>query len=321
MFSFVKGFSRVLFLITFVLSIGCLSGQASDDKDKYLLVYYRQSVSGNYDFFAKNINYCPYQIQVDFTKLTGAEITTQLPYQGVIDAQSKEQYLFSIRPKSEAGFSFKYTYNYWMGDPAQVFPQTQDDYILPYRSGTSLKVTQGYNGHYSHKDTYALDFELTESTAICAAKDGIVVKTKEDSKQGGPSKAFAGDCNYITVYQVDGTLAEYVHLKYNGSIVSVGDTVRAGQVIGYGGNTGWSTSPHLHFAVKQPIPMGYQTIPVKFLGAKSKRIALEENHSYRAYVPTNNAKEDKLAGGLKTFFGRIAHSQSPTSAAKGGQGE
>ncbi|MES2733833.1 MAG: M23 family metallopeptidase [Bacteroidota bacterium] len=299
--------TTVFFLLTQLFT--SLASLAATEQDKYLLVYYRQSASGNYDFYAKNLNYCPYQLQIEFSKLISAEVTTPLPYYTVIQAQSNEQYLFSIRPKDEAAFSFKFAYNYWLGDPEQVVSGgDQTDYVLPYRAGTSLKVTQGYNGPYSHKDTYALDFELLESTAICAAKDGLVVQTKEDSKRGGPDKTFAKDCNYITVYQLDGTIAEYVHLKQNGSIVSVGDTIHAGQVIGYGGNTGWSTSPHLHFCVKQPIKMGYETIPVKFLSAKSKKIALESNHTYRAYPPAKD--EQPAPNSWRNLFGLIAHSSS-----------
>ena len=308
-----RTFLKVFYTLLFVLiafPITCLSSRAAGEQDKYLLVYYRQSASGNYDFYAKNMNFCPYQIQIEFPKLTGAEVTVNLPYYSVIQAQSNEQYLFSIRPSDLATFNFKYNYNYWMGDPERVISEEQNDYVLPYRAGTSLKLTQGYNGAYSHKNTYALDFELVESTAVCASKAGVVVQTKEDSQQGGPSKAFAKDCNFITVYHFDGTFAEYVHLKYNGSIVSVGDTVRAGQVIGYGGNTGWSTSPHLHFCVKQPAKMGYQTIPVKFLSAKSKVIALEViDRSYRAYLPEKN--ERMAHNTWRNLFGLLAHTPTP----------
>lgn len=81
-------------------------------------------------------------------------------------------------------------------------------------------------------------------------------------------KAYAGD--YIIAF-ADGTVAEngydanvkgnYVVIKhYNSethyyhmrerSALAVGQTINAGDTIGYMGSTGWSTGPHLHFGVK-----------------------------------------------------------------------
>jgi murein DD-endopeptidase MepM/ murein hydrolase activator NlpD len=57
----------------------------------------------------------------------------------------------------------------------------------------------------------------------------------------------------ISVLQVDGTYAEYLHLRHGGTVVKPGDRVVAGQLIGYSGNTGWSSTPHIHFHVYVPI--------------------------------------------------------------------
>jgi murein DD-endopeptidase MepM/ murein hydrolase activator NlpD len=297
-----------LFIIYFLQTVVFFASAQTQGRveDRYFSLYSRKNVDGSYDFFARNQNYCPYQVQVSFSEFTGAETSVSLPHYTVVDAQVKEQFLFNVKPNGKEPFNFKYAYNFWMGDPKQVIPYADPYYLLPYRSGTTLKVTQGYNGPYSHKGVHALDFELIESTAICAARDGIVIKTKEDSKKGGPDKKYVADCNYITVYHFDGTLAEYVHLKHNGSIVSVGDTVHAGQVIGYGGNTGWSTSPHLHFCVKQPTRMGYQSIPVKFVSAKSRRIALQQNRSYKAY-PLHTDKNLAENRSWHHFFSTLFH--------------
>lgn len=48
---------------------------------------------------------------------------------------------------------------------------------------------------------------------------------------------------------LDNTWAIYVHLKVNGVAVTEGQRVNVGDLIGYSGNTGNSTGPHLHFAV------------------------------------------------------------------------
>ena len=64
----------------------------------------------------------------------------------------------------------------------------------------------------------------------------------------------------ILVYHSDGTFAQYAHFKKNGVLVKVGDTVKKEQIIGYSGNTGMSTEPHLHFAVYKPTINGLVSI-------------------------------------------------------------
>jgi len=66
----------------------------------------------------------------------------------------------------------------------------------------------------------------------------------------------------------DDTTGEYYHLQKDGSLVDAGDRVSQGQKIGYSGNTGHTTMPHLHFAVYRATTMGNtQSIPVRFRGA------------------------------------------------------
>jgi murein DD-endopeptidase MepM/ murein hydrolase activator NlpD len=47
--------------------------------------------------------------------------------------------------------------------------------------------------------------------------------------------------------------------------VALGEQGKAGQKIGYSGNTGFSSLPHLHFAVYHAKPFGkYQSLPFSF---------------------------------------------------------
>tara|TARA_R110002049_G_scaffold4842_9_gene34234 strand:+ start:7281 stop:8084 length:804 start_codon:yes stop_codon:yes gene_type:complete len=126
------------------------------------------------------------------------------------------------------------------------------NYGLPFLKGKRYKVLQGQNSNFTHKgdfSRYAIDFKMNIGQPICAIREGLVVNIKEDSNKGGKDKSYRNDANYIVIFHKDGTFAQYIHLKKNGVVVSIGETVKKGQVIGYSGNTGFSTQPHLHFAV------------------------------------------------------------------------
>jgi murein DD-endopeptidase MepM/ murein hydrolase activator NlpD len=124
-------------------------------------------------------------------------------------------------------------------------------YRLPFEKGRTYRVSQGYNGRWTHRgqDRYAVDFAMPEGTTVCAAREGVVVDLRESSKTGGPDKKYKDESNYVSIAHADGTIGEYHHLKYEGVLVQIGERVTAGQPIALSGNTGYSTFPHLHFGV------------------------------------------------------------------------
>jgi hypothetical protein len=63
-------------------------------------------------------------------------------------------------------------------------------YSLPFEEGTSHLLTQAYFGSFTHKERIALDFSMKKGTKICAARDGVVVRLKEDSDRGGWNKKY-----------------------------------------------------------------------------------------------------------------------------------
>ena len=182
----------------------------------------------------------------------------------------KKEYIRLYKQRGALSYSYDYSYSWIIGSVDAVH---DDEYLyrLPYARGKAHRISQGYNGDFTHKghSQYAIDFAMDEGTKIYASRGGVVVKTKSDSNKGGASKEFSSYGNYITIEHSDSTLATYYHLKKNGVAVKIGDKVNKGDYIGYSGNTGYSSGPHLHFAVfKADNATSTKTIPVKFLTEK-----------------------------------------------------
>ena len=85
-----------------------------------------------------------------------------------------------------------------------------------------------------------VDLAGPQGTPIVATRDGTVTMAKTGYN--------GGNGNYVTINHGDGFSSSYLHMLENLQ-VSVGQKVKAGQVIGYMGSTGMSTGPHLHFTI------------------------------------------------------------------------
>ena len=143
-------------------------------------------------------------------------------------------------------------------------------YMLPYESGKSYRVLQGYGSRFSHVglEQYAVDFNMSVGTPVHAARAGVVARIEESSDTGCWEEGCGAYANYIVILHGDGTTGEYYHLQQNGALIDVGDHVVAGQKIALSGNTGHTTMPHLHFAVYRAAEWGNtQSIPVRFLSS------------------------------------------------------
>ena len=189
----------------------------------------------------------------------------QVKNEMVLQANSKTNYtnLNIVGSKSY----YRYQFFWLMGS---MYAKHDDNYLytLPYKKGTKHMVSQGYNGKKTHKgrSAYSIDFPMPIGTGVYASRDGLVIKTKANSNRGGYDKKFASSGNYVRILHKDGTLATYYHLKQHGVIVKVGQRVHQGEKIGYSGNTGYTSGPHLHFSVfKAKNAHQTQTIPVKIL--------------------------------------------------------
>jgi murein DD-endopeptidase MepM/ murein hydrolase activator NlpD len=102
------------------------------------------------------------------------------------------------------------------------------------------KVYSGYKFRRSREHT-GLDIPLHIGDTIRATFDGVVRYTGSGKKTGGYG-------HLIILRHSNGLETYYGHLSK--IFVKTNEPVKAGDIIGLGGNTGRSTGPHLHFEVR-----------------------------------------------------------------------
>ncbi len=120
-----------------------------------------------------------------------------------------------------------------------------------------------YSARYGLKGHNGIDIGCPTLTPVLSAADGWISETGFDT---------AGYGRYIKVVH-NGYLTLYAHL--NDVAVKLKDRVVAGQLIGHSNNSGFSTGPHLHFAVAP---------------CDSNGIKTEMTNGYSGYIDPNGSR-------------------------------
>jgi murein DD-endopeptidase MepM/ murein hydrolase activator NlpD len=232
-----------------------------------VIVVGERTSNGGMVFEAENLNPYLVTLSLDFEKLTNLKANLTLPLYIELPGKTKKTILTLSPIVQSATTDYQSSYGWVKGS---AFAVHDDSYVyrLPFAAGMTVRVSQGYNGGLSHKglSAYAIDFSLPIGTPIYAAREGEVVGVDVSSNLGGASPAYRPYMNYVNIRHSDGTLGNYYHLKFGGSAVKIGDTVKQGQLIAYSGNTGYTTAPHLHFSVSKVDPVSMRrpmNLPIK----------------------------------------------------------
>lgn len=215
-------------------------------------------------------NDCTFPITVTMNaQIDGMNSDQRLPV--TLSVGSGDTIPFLNLAASAEKWTWKYNYNFVAGlvdalhDPDSI-------YLLPYHSGLSFPVLQGYNGKFSHHGelAYAVDFDMPEGTDVLAMRDGTVVGTRDSLTGNGITPDYMSRSNFVFVLHTDGTIATYDHLKQYSILVEAGDHVKAGDRIALSGNVGFSTKPHLHVMVFRALDGNTrQSFPVNFFCANT----------------------------------------------------
>jgi murein DD-endopeptidase MepM/ murein hydrolase activator NlpD len=259
------------------------SGQPDDAPKKKMLEVTSRDEDGVTHFYVHNLEAADVTATFDMG-LCNLKPSTNFPYSTTF-AGNQTVEAFTLTPiDTHVPWNYSYTDCFTIGSLTAV----HDDscvYLLPYAPGKSFRVTQGYHGGFSHTgpDEYAIDWKMPIGTPVCAARGGVVVKSRDDSDLGGPNRKYESSANCILIRHDDGTIGIYAHLKRHGNRVKVGERVNAGDFIGLSGNTGFTSGPHLHFSVfKTASGHDRLSLPVKFKTADSPAITIVSGASYRA---------------------------------------
>lgn len=136
--------------------------------------------------------------------------------------------------------------NIYGGPPVST---TITSYFGPRTDPIDKKTKKGHG---------AIDIRAAKDTPVIATKNGTVNLVNKGCTDGRLTCG-GGYGNHIKIDHGDGVESLYAHL--NKVVVSNGETVTQGQIIGYSGNTGRSTGPHLHFEIRlhgiRVDPLGY----------------------------------------------------------------
>ena len=166
---------------------------------------------------------------------------TESNYQTILEEKrrAKEEFEAAIL---ELESRLEYT-----SDPSRIPPAGKGVLRWPL---DAIKITQHFgntafaqSGAYNGQGHNGVDFRASVGTPIKSALSGAVQAT-------GNTDQFPGCYSYgkwILVRHGNGLSTLYAHLSHIG--VAEGQTVATGEVIGFSGNTGYSTGPHLHFTV------------------------------------------------------------------------
>ncbi len=154
---------------------------------------------------------------------------------------------------------------------------------IPVLSDKKFRISSPFNPARLHPITGRIsphngtDFAMPVGTPVVAAGDGEIVVARY-----GPA---AG--NYVAIRHGRQYMTRYLHLSR--FVVKPGQIVKRGDIIGYSGNTGRSTGPHLHYEFhvnNRPVN------PLKIDLPRPEGLVGDDLKEFKKYAETVKAKLD-----------------------------
>ncbi|ANO51955.1 M23 family metallopeptidase [Woeseia oceani] len=238
----------------------------------------RQLLNGRWQLIADNSLLVPVQLMLSRVD------ATEKAKEWILSPQSR-----TVLESGEAGDAGDGRYRYvWLpGDPAAQHSPDQP-YRAPFPAAVSHRVSQAYpdaRTHTTADSAYAVDIAMPIGSNVHAARGGTVIDVTSNNYRSSDSleSADGAAANVVRIVHDDGTFAIYAHLNWNSIRVRPGERVTRGQYIADAGNTGFSTGPHLHFAVIRNAGLKMVSVPVEFALAGGNSVAPTAGMMLTAY--------------------------------------
>ncbi len=240
-----------------------------------------------FQFVAYNDYYAPVEIILALDELTNIQRPgADQVMRWVVDARSELKLLGLATTGNDPEPAAKFRFISLHGDPMSRH-EPQRPYRAPFSVASDYQITQAFPYGVTHDSVdsrYAVDIAMPVGTDIHAARAGVVFEVASTNFRGGtdPDRD-AASANIVRILHNDGTHAVYAHLNWNSIRVRPGDEVERGQYIADSGNTGFSSGPHLHFAVLINVGMRIESVPIVFEGPDSRAIKPVAGNTLTAY--------------------------------------
>lgn len=280
---------RLFFLVVQLASTAALA-----DTSLYPFKLSMRAQAGQQVVIAQNDGPAPILATVDLSKSENAIVDHVSPIVVVVKPQESIPIATVHGAVAGKGFRISTSYKFSIGVP-DVIPDPMVAYRLPFQDGQKIMIGQVLGGtittHNAPDSKYAIDFDIANGTPVLAARKGRVVDIDQGFTKGGNDPSLRA--NHVMILHEDGTLGMYSHLSANRINVTLGERVETGALLGYSGNTGYSTGPHLHFAVlsntrTQDGTVKYVAVPVSFInGSSDHKIQFTQHQN----LVVNSAKQ------------------------------
>jgi murein DD-endopeptidase MepM/ murein hydrolase activator NlpD len=139
------------------------------------------------------------------------------------------------------------------------------------------RITSGFSRKRFHpvlgvnRPHLGTDYAAPTGTPIKSVGDGVITVLTRNNASG----------NYITIRHNNSYETSYLHMSRFASGLKRGSRVRQGQVIGYVGQTGWATGPHVCFRMKKN---GQHINPVKLKTPPAEGVPQDRREAFAVLV-------------------------------------